>query len=294
MEIFISHANADLEIAKSLRLRLDELAPELKCFLLADDVFAGDNWEERIRLAAEVCDAILCVATASYITRPWFAAEWAIFWFQDKPWYLCLLDIDLHEVFEPMRRRQAARLDNRRSVEHLLESVVAHAGFAETAALDLVADEIVKSVAGAVRRRDLAMAEASLAEFALSMQRGTTNVDPLLVRRLLETGKREEVLGIAERSDNSVSLRQLATALLQAGDSEGVTRFVRAIGNLAERRTVGVSALDCLERDPLDDGVRTLLFGIYSDVREPQRRDLRMAAQDRGLELKWPDVEPHP
>jgi hypothetical protein len=294
MEIFISHANADLEIGKALRLRLNELAPELKCFLLADEVFAGDDWEQRIRSAAGACDAIFCLATENYISRPWFAAEWAIFWFQNKPWYLCLLDVDLQQVFEPMKRRQAVRLDDRHSVERLLTSVIAHGGLRNTAALDLVADEIVRSVAGAVRRRDLANAEASVAQLTISMRRGTDNVSPTIVCRLLSIGKRDEVLAIASRSDNSVSLRQLASVLIDAGDSEGVARFVDGIGNLAERRTVGVSALDALASDTSDEQARALVFRIYGAVRDPQRRDLRKAADDRGLDVDWPDVEPNP
>ncbi len=293
MEIFISHANADLEIAKALKLRLDELASELKCFLLADDIFAGDDWEQRIRSAAETCDAILCLATANYISRPWFAAEWAVFWFQNKPWYLCLLDVDLREVFEPMTRRQAEHLDNRHSVERLLKSVVAHGGLRNTTALDLVADEIVKSVGGAARRRDSANAEASLAQLTISMRKGTDNVDPTLVRQLLNIGKREEVLGIARRSDNSVSLRQLASVLIDAGDSEGVARFVDVIANLAERRSVGVRALDALADDGSDQQARSLVLRIYAALREPQRRDLRQAADNRGLDVDWPDVAPH-
>jgi hypothetical protein len=294
MEIFISHANADLEIAKALRLRLDELAPALTCFLLADDVFAGDDWEQRIRSAAEGCDAILCLASENYISRPWFSAEWAIFWFQNKPWYLCLLDVDLQRVFEPMKRRQAIRLDERHSVERLLTSIVAHGDLGETAALDLVSAEIVKAVAGAVRRRDMANAEASLATLAVSMKRGTDNVNPDIVRALLNVGQREEVLALASGSDNSVALRQLASALIDAGDSEGAARCVDRIANLAERRTVGVSALDALTRDPSDDQARSLASRVYQSVRNPQRRDLRQAADDRGLDIEWPNVDANP
>lgn len=291
MEIFISHANADIEIAKVLRLSLDALAPDLKCVLLADDVFAGDDWEARIRSAAETCDAILCLATANYVSRSWFAAEWAIFWYQNKPWYLCLLDVDLQDVFEPMKRRQAVSLGEIDAVRRLLKSVVVHGGLRDSAALELVADELVRSVAGAVHRRDLATSEASLAQLALSMRRGTDNVSPTAVRQLLGVGKRDQILRIACQSDNSVSLRQLASVLIDGGDFDGVTRFIDVIGNLAERRTVGVAALDALVDAPSEEQARSLAVQIYASVRGPQRRDLRKAADDRGLDVDWPDLD---
>jgi hypothetical protein len=294
MQFFISHANADLEIAQALRMRLDELSPELSCFLLADDVFPGDDWEQRIRSAAGTCDAILCLATESYISRPWFAAEWAIFWFQEKPWFLCLLDVALGDVFEPMNRRQAVNLKDRRSVERLLESVVSDANFDETRALDLLADEIVKSVASAARRRDLSNAEAALAQFALSMKRGTTNVDPALVTKLLETGKRESVMAVATNTDNPVALRQLSAVLIDSGDFPGALQIVDRVSNFAERRTVGLYAEDALTREETNEQALALLFRVYRGVRDPQRRDLRAGAKDRGIHIEWPDVEPNP
>ncbi len=275
-------------------MRLDELSAALSCFLLADEAFAGDDWERRIRSAAESCDAILCLATESYISRPWFAAEWAIFWFQEKPWFLCLLDVELVDVFEPMRRRQAVSLNDRRSVQRLLESVAVHADFNETRALDLLADEIVKSVASAVRRRDLSTAEASLAQFALSMKKGTTNVDPALVAKLLDVGKRERVMSVAADADNPVALRQLAAALVDLGDFGGALQIVDSISNLAERRTVGLYAEDVLARDEFNEPALALLLRVYVGLRDPQRRDLRTAAHERGLGIDWPDVEPNP
>src|SRR5215831_7151246 len=100
MRLFLSHASTDLEVAEALRLRLEEI-PGLTCDLLGLDIAPGEDWEQRIRRAAKDCDAIACLVTPEYIKRPWFYAEWAVFWFQErKTWYLLLLDTVLDDVCE--------------------------------------------------------------------------------------------------------------------------------------------------------------------------------------------------
>src|SRR5215210_2222273 len=161
MRLFISHATTDLEVAEALKLRLEEI-PGLLCSLLATDISPGEDWEHRIRRAARECDAIACLVTPEYIKRPWFYAEWAAFWFQDnKTWFLLMLDTTLDDVFEVMRRRQSAFLNDRRSVERLL--TVLAAGDLPDRGIDLLADETVRAVTAARARGARAHAEADLA-----------------------------------------------------------------------------------------------------------------------------------
>jgi TIR domain len=290
MKLFISHAQVDIEVAHALQLRLDELSGELSCFLLADEVFAGDNWEERIREAAKTCDAILCLATADYIERPWFAAEWALFWFQDKPWYLTLHDVSLESVFAPLGRRQAVRLDDRRSVERLMRSLIEHGKLTSVAATDLLANETVTAIREAEKRSAVARAEVDLAQFAVSLRRGTDNVDAELVERLVSIDRLDSMMQLASQEDNSVALRQLAVLLLPLGEFNAASRLGARIENLAERSKIGVAALDELARDSENVRALDLLLETYGSVREPQRRGLRAAAESRGIDIDWPDV----
>ena len=85
MRIFLSHASSDAEIALAIQLRLEELH-NVRCFVSLTGTAPGDDWELHIRQNASDCDAIACLVTPSYIQRPWFYAEWAVFWFQNKPW----------------------------------------------------------------------------------------------------------------------------------------------------------------------------------------------------------------
>jgi hypothetical protein len=292
VRLFLSHAATDLEVAEALRLRLEEI-PGVECLLLATDIAPGDDWEQRIRRAARECDAIACLVTPEYVKRPWFYAEWAVFWFQEgKTWYLLLLESSLDDIFEVMRRRQSAFLTDRRSVERLL-GALATAEPPERG-LDLLAHETVRAVTHARSRAASAMAEADLVRLATRMRAGEDNVDGGLTDRLLLARRLDDIVRVARDpgSNGPTKRRQLAVLLVHKGMAQAAARFDELISNNAERRTVGVACLDRLSAGP-DDEAHQLLLKIYRSVRDPQRRDLRNHAAALGLDFSWPDVEPN-
>lgn len=293
MRLFISHATTDLEVAEALKLRFEEI-PDLHCALLATDIAPGDDWEVRIRRAARECDAIACLVTPEYIKRPWFYAEWAAFWFQkNKTWYMLMLDTSLDDVFEVMRRRQSAFLNDRRSVERLL-TALAKAGLPGRG-LDLLADETVKAVFAARTRAATGRAEADLARLATRLRSGQENVSDDLVDRLLLAGRQNDIIQLARNSSSNgpTKRRQLAVCLIAQGKSDAAGAFDELITNNAERRTVGIACLDRLARQTDGDAL-ALVLKIYRAIREPQRRDLRNHASALGAEVEWPDVDPNP
>lgn len=293
MHLFISHAATDLPVAEALRLRFEEI-PGLLCSLLATDIAPGEDWELRIRQVARECDAIACLVTPEYIKRPWFYAEWAAFWFQkNKTWFLLMLDTSLDDVFEVMRRRQSAFLDDRRSVERLLSALAA--GNPPDRGIDLLADETVRAVAAARARAVRAYAEADLAVLATRLRRGEDNVSLELVERLLAAGRRNEIVRLAQDplSNGPTKRRQLADCLIARGEAGAAGTFDALITNNAERRTVGIACLDRLAQRP-DDDARALVLKIYSAVRDPQRKDLRDHAAALGITISWPDVDSNP
>lgn len=294
MRLFISHAATDLEVAEALRLRLEEI-PGLNCFLLATDIGPGDDWEARIRRAAQECDAIACLVTPEYRNRPWFYAEWAAFWFQgDKTWFLLLLDSTLDDVFEVMRRRQSAFLTDRRSVEQLFR-VLATAG-APSRGLDLLADETVRAVADARLRSAEAMAEADLNALTSCLQGSVEDVQEEYIDRLLTARRSDDIVQLARnpRSNRNTKKRQLAQMLVQRGLADIAGQFDDRISNGAERRTLGFTCLDQLKDAPDDKSSEQLALKIYRAVRDPQRRELRDYAADMGIPIDWAPVEPNP
>jgi hypothetical protein len=70
--------------------------------------------------------------------------------------------------------------------------------------------------------------------------------------------------------------------------------LARRIANLAELRTVGVACLTRLADTPHDEPTRGLLLEIYETVRNPQRRDLRRAADERSVSVTWPELPSMP
>lgn len=292
MKLFLSHAGSDLYLAKVLRLRLEELSSELDCFLFADDASAGDEWEQRLRAAAEECDGIVSIASDAYVQRPWFIAEWAAFWIQGKTWYLLLHDVDLDKLFEPMRRRQAFSLLDRRQVARFLETLpVTLSG---NQPLDLLAAELVDAIKKAEIKQVEMAADANLDRLAASLRSGTPNVNRKVVEAVARAGRLPQILETVEETDNSVALRQLATILVDLDEMGAARATADRIPNNAERRTVGLGLLERLKRDPGDTEARELLLHIYESVRDPQRRDLRNGAVKRQVEVEWPDLPSNP
>lgn len=283
MKLFISHSNVDLEIAQSVRLRIRELPGAPESFLLSDDIFPADTWELAIRRAATACDAIVCVVTPTYVAQPWFVAEWAAFWIQEKPWYILALGVVVKDVFEPMRTRQFTSLDDRKSVERFLRALTD----ATDVNFDLRASELVEAVNRARDRQARANGEANMARLATSLASGTDNVDRGIVESILRGGRLNDAVTIAVNSANSVKIRQLAIFLLELGEFDAVAQLTPAIPNRAERRTVGVRILDMLSSAP-QQGLLGVVLSIYSSIREPQRRDLREAAERLNLDIDWP------
>jgi hypothetical protein len=292
MRLFISHAFADTPVAQVLRVRLEEISEELDCSLLADDVFGGDLWEDKIRTAARDCDGILSVVTSRYIERPWFVAEWALFWYQDKPWYLLVDDVQVENLFEPMRRRQVSSLGDRRSVERFLRAL--DVKFRGRHPLDVVAAELIKAVEQTRTIVAEGELEANLARLAVSLQRSTDNVDARVVEDIARCGQLRRVIDLAADSDNSLKLRQLALILLSRRSIDETFEVAGFIPSNGERKNVGLEAIRALAVDPTDSEAQRLLLRIYASVRDPQRREMRDVATRRGVEVEWPALESNP
>jgi hypothetical protein len=290
VRLFLSHAAGDVEIARALRLRLEEV-PEVSCFVLADDVAPGTDWEVLIRRAAHECDAIACVVTPEYLERPWFYAEWASFWFQEKTWFLLMCGASLDELFEVMRRRHVADLDDRHSIEHLFEELTS--GRPPLRAFDLLAAETVRSVADAKGRVARGRIDGYLAHLAKLMHQGEENVSASVVDPLVDAGQFEAIVRIARdpQSDGSVKRRQLAVLLISRGYAAAAAQFDNLISNNAERRTVGWACLARLMESPSDAAARQLATRIYRAVRDPQRRELRQRAEALELNMVWPSTD---
>lgn len=149
------------------------------------------------------------------------------------------------------------------------------------------------TIADILRERDRANGDAYLAQLVVAMTSGTENVSRDMVERVRRGGRLPEAVVAAARSDSSVKMRQFAVALLNLGEVTEAARVAVAIQNRAERRTVGVRALTLLSNGHRED-LHELVLSVYSSVRNPQRRDLREAAENLGFDFGWPDLPDAP
>jgi class 3 adenylate cyclase len=115
-----------------------------------------------------------------------------------------------------------------------------------------------------------------------------------LVDKIRAAGRLRDAVEEACKSDNSVGLRQLASILLQVGDIEEATLVVRTMPNRAERRTSALKAIQLFAEGTSEPALLNFVTFVYSIVRDPQRRDLREAAESRGIAIEWPVLPPAP
>ena len=296
VKLFISHCGFDHEVAELLNLKFSDI-PGISCYLQAIDIYPGDDWQKRIKNAAKECDEIVLLMTPEYLKRPWFYSEWAIFWFQEKPWTLLILDATLEDAFEPMRKSHVAYLDNERSVETLLERL--YAGTTPTRAPQLIAHDLVRYVTEA-RGRAAATAANDYLNLLADRFQNVGDITVALIKPLLLANRLSDIVAIATNRKyySDVKRRQVAVILVTHGHSHAASEIVPEILNGAERKNIGVACLHRIkEVEGLPEGLdhpEDLLIEIYHRARDPQRRTLREEAGRLGLEIDWPDVEPNP
>lgn len=121
-------------------------------------------------------------------------------------------------------------------------------------------------------------------------------VPPAVVETLLSAGKNTEITGIAREidSDGPTKRRQLGVILVERGHAATAATFDELITNNVERRTVGFACIKYLVKNPTHAETLDLLEKIYKSVRDPQRLELEDFATEKGVECKWPKVDPKP
>jgi hypothetical protein len=124
--------------------------------------------------------------------------------------------------------------------------------------------------------------------------RENSAVERRLVEAIAGAGGIGQAVEVAAASDQSVPLRNLARRLAEIGHPDAAWVVAEPIPNNAERRNVGVAALELLSGDPTNDAMKNLVLQIYRSVRDPQRRNLRDAASRRSVDVDWPELPPNP
>ena len=82
MKIFISYSSKQLEVAKRIKLFLDEI--EIDSFLADDDIRTASDWKERIFEELQKCEIIIPVLSKEFKSSDWCSQELGIFYLQKK------------------------------------------------------------------------------------------------------------------------------------------------------------------------------------------------------------------
>lgn len=116
------------------------------------------------------------------------------------------------------------------------------------------------------------------------------------INALLDAGRKDEISAIAREleSDGPTKRRQLGVMLVEKGHAATASTFDELISNNVERRTIGFACIKFLLSEPHHAATQELLQKIYKHVRDPQRLELKNFAKERGINIKWPKVNPSP
>jgi hypothetical protein len=95
-KVFISYSAADSWVAKQLKRNVEESGAET--FLYETDVEYGQEFETKMRAAAQTSKELLVLFTSSSVSRPYIWTEIGSFWYQDKPVIIALYGLTANEL----------------------------------------------------------------------------------------------------------------------------------------------------------------------------------------------------
>ena len=122
MHIFISHANANTELAKALAEALESL--DQKTFLSSRDLRADEDWLRGIEDALQQSSAYIILLTPESTLRPWVNFEAGAAWFSKKKLiFVRVQALSPDEIPSPIRSRQIYALDIEDQLEAILDAL---------------------------------------------------------------------------------------------------------------------------------------------------------------------------
>jgi hypothetical protein len=273
--IFISHTTYDGPLARFLRDMLTD-AFGLSSFLMPDDAPAGLPWLEQLRRAVLSCDEILSLITPESAMRPWLSAEWACFWMSDRRTTPLLAEIEVGQIWEPMRAAQIVNLLDTGSVIRWLADLATRSPRSPVEGVRGIATEVAREASRIRQHQRYADLETALTRLGMRVRSGMDNINEQDVVALVNAERLPDILTIAVQDDAApVKQRQIAVALVRLGRPGEAGEVAVTIANRAEIRNVGYETLHRMPAGANEEsGEWQLLFKIYPLLGPPQIRDL--------------------
>jgi hypothetical protein len=135
--VFISHASTDASIVDILRSEIDRVfAYGVKVFAssVPGVIKPGDDWLVELRSNLENAKAVIVLITPVSINRPWVWFEVGAYWSKlsagsGRVYPLCVPEVDLSDLPEPLNRLEALSLGKTAHVKLLFQTLCGQFGF---------------------------------------------------------------------------------------------------------------------------------------------------------------------
>lgn len=122
--IFIGYAHEDEECAKTIRDWINKTLLEAFNISMASDISPGDKWREKINKALSDSTIGLILLTPNSIDRPWIYFEAGAMDLRGiKLIPVCLYGIEINDIEEPLKPRQAVILLGKENEEKLIKAI---------------------------------------------------------------------------------------------------------------------------------------------------------------------------
>jgi hypothetical protein len=135
--VFISHATTDRPIAEIIKNEIDQVfAKGVKVFAssIPGTITPGSDWLGSVRKSLEAASAVAVLITPVSINRPWIWFEVGASWSQmegdqRRIYPLCVPEIDVGDLPEPLSRLQALSLGKANDIKEFFGALTDQFGF---------------------------------------------------------------------------------------------------------------------------------------------------------------------
>jgi len=151
MKIFISHAVANKNIARSLAEALEATKEKVTTFLASrpGDIRADEDWLDGIKRALQEADAYIIILTPESVLRPWinFEAGAALF-FKRRLVFVRIQTLSTDDIPLPMNSRQVYAIDVKEQLIAVFDSIGLSLADPDHAVSKIIANSATDAVTG--------------------------------------------------------------------------------------------------------------------------------------------------
>ena len=205
-DVFISFIHEEGETAAAVQKFVNRMfSGQAKAFLSSDEfqVYAGENWLDRILEELEAAKVVLLILSEKSVTRPWVNFEAGAGWFTKKKIIpLCIKELNKNNLPKPYSSLQAIDLKYMDEQLYMIRSIAHHLGVKEPEIASRFGGGLA-ALGGPELIREVESQKESLEEFGRALKTAARIENYLDKHRDdLDSGKMTTLSSLMGRSDN--------------------------------------------------------------------------------------------